>query len=100
MINKAIEKLTKEMMKIDTPLAIGIEEHLTNICKNDYVAGKILNPAKSIKGACDYITKEARKQAKNGCACISDGDAFRMVDEYFGIEEKKKIDKIDIMDLI
>ena len=72
MIDKAIAKITEEAMELDTPLAIGIEEHLTEICKNDYVAGKLLNPAKSLKGA----------------------------DEYFGIEEKKKTDKIDVMDLI
>lgn len=100
MINKAIAKITEEAMELDTPLAIGIEEHLTEVCKNDYVAGKLLDPGKSLKGACDLITEQARKQAKNGRACISDGDAFRMADEYFGIEEKKKTDKIDVMDLI
>lgn len=100
MINKAIAKITEEMMKLDNSLAMGIEEHLTEICKNDYVAGKILNPAKSLKGACEHITEQARKQAKNGRTCISDGDAFRMADEYFEIEEKKKSDKIDVMDLI
>lgn len=100
MINKAIAKITEEAMELDTPLAIGIEEHLAEVCKNDYVAGKLLDPGKSLKGACDLITEQARKQAKNGRACISDGDAFRMADEYFGIEEKKKTDKIDVMDLI
>lgn len=100
MINKAIAKITEEAMELDTPLAIGIEEHLTEICKNDYVAQKLLEPEKSLKGACDHITEQARRQAKNGRACISDADAFRMVDEYFEIEEKKKSDKIDIMDLI
>lgn len=100
MIDKAIAKITEEMMKLDNPLAIGIEEHLTEICKNDYVAEKLLNPAKSLKGACEHITEQARKQAKGGRACISDDDAFRMADEYFEIEEKKKAEKIDIMDLI
>ena len=100
MINKAIAKITEEAMELDTPLAIGIEEHLTEICKNDYVAGKLLDPGKSLKGVCDHITEQARKQAKHGRACIADGDAFRMADEYFGIEEKKKSDKIDVMDLI
>lgn len=100
MIDKAIAKITEEAMELDTPLAIGIEEHLTEICKNDYVAGKLLDPEKSLKGACDQITEQARKQAKHGRACISDADAFQMADEYFGIEEKKKSDKIDIMDLI
>lgn len=100
MINKAIAKITEEAMELDTPLAIGIEEHLTEVCKNDYVAGKLLDPRKSLKGVCDHITEQAKKQAKHGRACISDADAFRMADEYFGIEEKKKSEKINIMDLI
>ena len=45
MINKAIEKLTKEMMKLNNPFAQAIEEHLTEICTSDAVADKILQPA-------------------------------------------------------
>ena len=100
MIDKAIEKITKEMMEIDTPLAIGIEEHLTKVCKTEHIAEKILNPEKSLKGACDVITEEARKRAKKGSAMISDMDAYRMADEYFGIYKPEKSKRINIMDLI
>ena len=41
MIDKAIEKLTKEMMKLNDPFAQAIEEHLTEICTSDAVAEKI-----------------------------------------------------------
>ena len=64
MIDKAIAKITEEMMKLDDPLAMGIEEHLTEICKNDYVAGKLLDPAKSLKGACEHITAQGEKTGK------------------------------------
>ena len=50
MINKAIEKLTKEMMKLNNPFAQAIEEHLTEICTSDAVADKILQEGKSLKG--------------------------------------------------
>ena len=42
MIDKAIEKLTKEMMKLNNTFAQEIEEHLTEICTSDAVAEKIL----------------------------------------------------------
>ena len=48
MINKAIEKLTKEMMKLNDPFAQAIEEHLTEICTSDTVAAKILQEGKSL----------------------------------------------------
>lgn len=100
MINKAIEKITKEMMSIDTPFAIAIEEHLTGICKTQAVAEKILNPEKSLKGACKYIKDKAHKQVKgSGVAVISDQDGYRMAEEYFDIE-KTASKKIDIMDLL
>ena len=41
MINKAIEKLTKEMMKLNDPFAQAIEEHLTEICTSNAAAEQI-----------------------------------------------------------
>lgn len=100
MIDKAIKKLTEEMMQMDTPFAIAIEEHLTGICKTPAVAEKILDPDKTLKGACKYIEEQARKQVSgNGTAVISDQDGYRMAEEYFGIE-KIASKKIDIMDLL
>ena len=101
MINKAIAKITDEMMKIDTPLAIGIEEHLTEICKSEKVATKLLDKGKSLKTCCDQVTAEAKKRAKNGVAYIPPQEVFAMVDEYYGvsnIHEPPQI--INIMDLI
>ena len=63
MIDKAIEKLTKEMMKLNNPFAQAIEEHLTEICTSDAVAEKILQEGKSLKAACDSIREVAKKNA-------------------------------------
>ena len=80
MIDKAIEKLTKEMMKLNNPFAQAIEEHLTEICTSDAVAEKILQEGKSLKGACDsirdvakisYITKRKMKRCAPGVVIAS-----------------------------
>lgn len=100
MIDRAIKKLTEEMMQMDTPFAIAIEEHLTGVCKTQAVAEKILDPDKSLEGACEYIEDQARKQVSgHGTAVISDQDGYRMAEEYFDIE-KIEPKKIDIMDLL
>lgn len=100
MIDKAIAKITDEMMKIDTPLSQGIEEHLTGICKSEGVAEKILNPEKKLSDICKKVTDEARKRAKGGVAYIPPEEVFRMVDEYYGIGAAPAKGHIDIMDLM
>ena len=100
MIDKAVAKITEEMMKIETPLAQGIEEHLTGICKSDSVAEKILNPEKKLADICKSVTEEARKRAVRGVAYIPPDEVFRMVDEYYGIGAVSAKGHIDIMDLL
>lgn len=101
MINKAIAKITDEMMKIDTPLAIGIEEHLTEACRNENIAAKLLDDSKSLKACCDKVTAEARKRAKNGVYAFPSDEVYVMVDEYYGISNvPKPAKKINVMDLM
>lgn len=101
MIDKAIAKITEEMMKIDTPLAIGIEEHLTEVCRSENVATKLLDEGKSLKTCCDKVTAAAKKRAKKGVYAFPSSEVFAMVDEYYGIsnipEPAKKINVIDLM---
>lgn len=101
MINKAIAKITDEMMKIDTPLAIGIEEHLTEICKSEKVAAKLLDKGKSLKTCCDQVTAEAKKRAKNGVYAFPSEEVYAMVDEYYGISNvHEPVQRINVMDLL
>ena len=100
MIDKAIAKITDEMMKINTPLAQGIEEHLTGICKNEMVAQKLLDPEKKLADICKEVTGVAKDRAKNGVAYIPPDEVFRMVDEYYGIGATPTKGHIDIMDLM
>ena len=111
MKNKAIAKITKEAMEIGDPMAIAIEEHLTDRCTNNQTAEKLLAEDKSLKKAIDLIMQKARKMAQEnrkgntGHAVISDEDAYRMVDEYYGLDQeivsKKKTatDRVDALDL-
>ena len=100
MIDKAIKKITEEMMKIDSPLAQGIEEHLTGLCKSNDVAEKLLDETKSLKTLCDNITAEARSRQKNGVAYIQPEEVLQMADDYYGIGSAPKKDHIDVMDLL
>ncbi|MDD6467142.1 MAG: Cas9 inhibitor AcrIIA9 family protein [Erysipelotrichaceae bacterium] len=47
---------------------------------------------KSINGMWSYIKQEARKAAKNGCACIDDDEVYNWAVHYFD-EDDLKADK-------
>lgn len=102
MIDRAIEKLTKEMMEAEDPFMQAIEEHLTGVCTTVSVAEKILRPDKSLKEACNMVRAEAKKNAKSGVGIVSDQEAYRIVGEYFGINQKQteKNKPLNILDYI
>ena len=100
MIDKAIEKLTKEMMKLNNTFAQAIEEHLTEICTSDAVAEKILQEGKSLEAACDSIREVAKKNAVGGVGAVSDEDAHRMAEEYYGINRAEKHETLNVLDLL
>lgn len=100
MVDKAIEKLTREMMQLNDSFAQSIEEHLTEICTSDAVAEKILQEGKSLKGACDSIRDVAKKNAVGGVGVVSDEDAYRMAEEYYGISRAEKHETLNVLDLL
>lgn len=106
MIDKAIAKITEEMMKTSDPTIQCIEEYLTKICTTADIAEKLLDPGKNIKGAVNVMREVARKRAVHGAGCVPPEEGFRIVDEYFGITEEMKSrakqdqDTINILDLI
>lgn len=85
MIDKAIEKITKEAMAIDDPVAFAIEEHLTEMCTSNSVAMKILAEDKKLKDVYDALWKEASKRKKGNRAFIPPAEAFEIIDKYYGI---------------
>ena len=108
MIDKAIAKITDEMMKIDTPHAVAIEEYLTDICTTEAVAVKLLDESKSLKGFLKQLLDEAKKRKKGDVAYIAPDEVWEMVEAYYGITEEDKAsmggmsatDIIDITNLL
>lgn len=105
MIDKAIAKITDEMMKIGTPLSRFVEEHLTEICKNEVVAEKLMDEDKSLKAICLQIESEARKVKVGNMAHIPDAEVLKMTHDYYGIKDEdmqaKRVhsERVDILDL-
>lgn len=98
-INKAIAHITDECKENEH--LIPFEEYLTSICTTDDVADKILNESKSLKGCFEKMKSIAQKRAKNNCAYVPPEEGFRIIREYYGIEDSKKTGPaIDIMDLL
>ena len=94
--NDAIAKLATEVMHEEDSLIQMLEEHLTSICLNDHVAGKILQNGKTLKEIRDQLYAKAkpaalknRKGDSGGCN-ISDAECFCLTEEYFGITEEDK----------
>lgn len=98
-INKAIAHITDECKGNEH--LIPFEEYLTSICTTDDVADKILNESKSLKGCFEKMKSIAQKRAKNNCAYVPPEEGFRIIRDYYGIEDSKKTGPvIDIMDLL
>lgn len=105
MINKAIARITEEMMKLNDPVAQGIEEYLTGICTSVSVAEKLLDPGKTLNGAYSKVWDEAKRRKKGNCAYIPPEEVYAIVREYYGIEAghtrpAKQQTKINAMDLL
>lgn len=97
--NRAIARITDECKGNEH--LIPFEEYLTSICTSDEVADKILNANKTLKGCFEKMKGIARNRAKNGCAYIPPEEGFRIIRDYYGIEDKAKSSPaIDIMDFL
>lgn len=99
MINKAIAKITDEMLEINNTFAIRIEEHLTALCTNENVAAKLLDDSKSLKKCISVIFDRVRSQTKERAVAIDDEIVFKMAEEYYEIDTEKTAN-IDILDLL
>lgn len=110
MIDKAIEKITKEAMDMNDPFAFFIEEHLTEMCTSNAVAEKILADGKSIKSIANRIRNQMEKEAKDANPGkrsawwgAPDAKLLKMVDEYYGLNQEttapEQKEHINVLDL-
>lgn len=104
MIDKAIARITDEMMKANDPLITMLEEHLTEICTTEAVAEKLLREDKTLRGASKVVWAEASKRKQGNGAHIPDSECCEMAEEYFGITEedkagRRKVAKPDVIDI-
>lgn len=105
LINSAIAKITEEALSIKDAFSQMIEEHLTDICKTDAVATKLLAENKSLKAFCDEMWKEARRKstkcAAGSGAYISDQECFEKAEAYYEItvDDKKTTAAANVIDI-
>lgn len=90
MINEAIAKITDEMMKAGDEMTRTLEEYLTSICTNEKVAGKILNPDKTLKEFMKSLWDEASKRKVGMKAVITSDEIIPMLEQYYEITEEDK----------
>lgn len=95
--NKAIAKITDEMMKLNDPIAQGVEEYLTKKCTTDEIAEKLLAEDKSLADATGMLWEEAKKRRKGQSAYIPPDEVYAMVEEYYGINQPNVIDIMSLL---
>ena len=72
-----------------------IKAHLDKMAQQDFAfAERYKLENKSIDQCCKYITSEAKKQAKNGCAAIEDAVVYGWAVHYY-MEDEVKIEKVN-----
>lgn len=100
--DKRITNTPKEKV-MNTSFEEIIRDYLNNEAKNDPAFAEKWDKRKAeddkvIEGCCAYITSEARKKAKNGCAVIADAEvfgwAFHYIQEDIKAPEKKQSAKV------
>jgi len=90
----AKEKIEKEILesKDDSNIKM-IGNYLLGLLEsggND-ASDMIMTETKSIKGSLEVLKKKARAIAVGGCAMMTDEEGFKVIREYFGINEKRSM---------
>ena len=69
-----------------------IKRHLDKMAQQDFAfAERYKLESKNLDSCCQYITSQAKKQAKNGCAAIEDAVVYGWAVHYY-MEDSVKID--------
>lgn len=92
MLEDAIRKIEAEKLeKQDNPYVTYIADYLVDKLKsNPSWSEKILDEGKTILGSLTYMRGEASKVKKGGVAMFTPDEGFKIVLDYFGIDEVKE----------
>lgn len=96
MKDKAIAKITEEMMKSNNPAITYIEEYLTSqIEKSDEVARKVYESKKTLADVFEAIKQKAMaSRGSNNYAVVPPDEALEIINKTYGItgtEEDKPV---------
>lgn len=91
-MEKAIEKINAEMQKdpTNTNLEI-IGQYIIDRCVKSGEVVSAVNGGKTLSGAMDALSAEARKRAKGNCAMLRDSDIFDIVDKYLSAPADEQV---------
>lgn len=89
LLSNVHQKMNQEMSETHSSFEDAIHNWLTDQSENQSLMEAILVDGKSIKDAAAYATNQARKNAVNGVAAITDAQVYQwVVDYYLGQETK------------
>lgn len=93
-IEDVIKKLDEEVKSI--PKGEVFAEYLKSKCQDDEkLAENIIKEDKTLKGAIDFVTSQAKTKASNGFFMADDETVFKWVENYYG-NENAVIEKKDV----
>lgn len=78
-LNEAIKKHCEELSKSDPDFATHYSQDKISSC-------------------CNYITQQARKVAKSGCACVEDSVVYKWARDYFYGDTEEPVNQTDTSD--
>lgn len=83
LVKQALEKIHGEMSTPHSNFEDAIHNWISDQTENLLLMESILVEGKTIKDAAAYVTAEARKNAVNGVAAITDAQVYQWVVDYF-----------------
>ena len=96
--DEAKMKLAEEIK--EHPEFIPFEEHLTEKCTSDIVADRILDESKKLSGAYSAVKKVAEKNKTGNMGYVSDAEAYKIIDKYYGIDTAATSEQHDTSNVV
>ncbi|MDR0905283.1 MAG: PcfK-like family protein [Oscillospiraceae bacterium] len=104
-IDEAIAKINGEMQAdAENRYLEIVGQYIIDRVRDEAAAGRVLDGAKSLDGACKAIEDLARKNKRGRVGVVSDTECFAAVDTYFGFgaapAEKRRAARVALEDFL